>query len=59
MEDQVPALIENIREIAEFILYGEKFSKAEYFEAVKEQRLLDKLIVISQSYDIKINEQII
>jgi len=54
--DQVPALIENIREISEFILYGEKFSKPEYFDAVKEQQLLEKLIVISQDCDIKINE---
>ena len=52
MPDQIPIFIENIRNISEFLLFGEKFNQSAYFETFKETGLLDTLSTVSRHFDI-------
>ena len=55
-ENQSSDVEENLREISEFILFGEKFKKPEYFETVKQSKLLDTMVEISRHGHLKMNE---
>ena len=55
-EDQTSEIVENLREISEFILFGEKFKKPEYFETVKQSKLFDTMVEVSRHGHLKMNE---
>ena len=53
-------LIENIRIIAEFIIYIEKYNKTEMFEILKSSLILDTIVqILKTSQSLKVKQQIL
>ena len=53
-------LIENIRIIAEFIIYIEKYNKTDMFEVLKTSLILDTIVqILKTSQSLKVKQQIL
>lgn len=57
--DNKDQLIELIRQISEFIMYGQKYQREDYFESFMEKGTMNKLVFIHQQYVFEINQQIL
>jgi bifunctional pyridoxal-dependent enzyme with beta-cystathionase and maltose regulon repressor activities len=50
--------IEKIRNLPEYVIFGEKYNKPEYFDAIKDKQILDEILYSFKKDDVKINVQI-